>query len=253
MVLLSNRNGVLPITQAPRRIAVLGPLADNATEMLGPWSGAGRGEEMVSLLDGLRKTWPQSEIKYARGVDIDSEDLSGIPAAFELARQSDLVILCVGEARQMSGEAGCRARPGLPGKQAALADAVLDTGKPVVALLSCGRPLAVSWLFERAERRARHLVSRQRGRQRRRRRAERPLESLGPPAGLLAGRCRADPRLLLAPAHRPSLRRQLPLHQQVSRHPERAAVPVRPRPVLHPLQAAATCAPARPSCGAAAA
>jgi beta-glucosidase len=105
---------------------------------------------MVSLLDGLRKTWPESEIKYARGVDIDSEDLSGIPAAFELARQSDLVILCVGEARQMSGEAGCRARPGLPGKQAALADAVLDTGKPVVALLSCGRPLAVSWLFERA-------------------------------------------------------------------------------------------------------
>jgi beta-glucosidase len=150
MVLLSNRNGVLPIAKPPRRIAVLGPLADNATEMLGPWSGAGRSEEMVSLLDGLRKTWPQSEIKHARGVDIDSEDLSGIPAAFELARQSDLVILCVGEARQMSGEAGCRARPGLPGKQAALADAVLDTGKPVVVLLSCGRPLAVSWLFERA-------------------------------------------------------------------------------------------------------
>ena len=150
MVLLSNRNGTLPIAQAPRRIAVLGPLADNATEMLGPWSGAGRVEEMVGFLDGLRKTWPQSEIKYARGVEIDSEDLSGIPAAFELARQSDLVILCVGEARQMSGEAGCRARPGLPGKQAALADAVLDTGKPTVVLLSAGRTLAVSWLFERA-------------------------------------------------------------------------------------------------------
>ena len=150
MVLLSNRGGVLPVAQAPRRIAVLGPLADAATEMLGPWSGAGRGEEMVSFLDGLRKTWPQSEIKHARGVDIDSEDLSGIPAAFELARQSDLVILCVGEARAMSGEAGCRARPGLPGKQAALADAVLDTGKPVVVLLSAGRPLSVSWLFERA-------------------------------------------------------------------------------------------------------
>ena len=150
MVLLSNRSGVLPITATPRRIAVLGPLADNAIEMLGPWSGAGRGEEMVSLLDGLRKTWPQSEIKYARGVEVDGEDLSGIPAAFELARQSDLVILCLGEARQMSGEAASRARPGLPGKQAALADAVLDTGKPTVVLLSSGRPLAVSWLFERA-------------------------------------------------------------------------------------------------------
>ena len=150
MVLLSNRSGILPVADAPRRIAVLGPLSDNAIEMLGPWSGAGRGDEMVSFLDGLRKTWPQSEIKHARGVEIDSEDLSGIPTAFELARQSDLVILCVGEARQMSGEAGCRARPGLPGKQAALADAVLDTGKPTVVLLSAGRPLAVSWLFERA-------------------------------------------------------------------------------------------------------
>src|SRR5215468_4733662 len=150
IVLLSNRGAVLPIARAPHRIAVLGPLADNAVEMLGPWSGAGRGEEMVSFLDGLRKTWPESELQYARGVDIDSEDLSGIPTAFELARQSDLVILCVGEARGMSGEAGSRARPGLPGKQAALADAVLDTGKPTVVLLSAGRPLAVSWLFERA-------------------------------------------------------------------------------------------------------
>lgn len=150
IVLLTNRDNLLPVAPAPRRIAVLGPLADAREEMLGPWSGAGRVEDMVTFLEGVRKAWPQCEITYAKGVDIDSEDMGGIPAAFDLARHADVVVLCLGEARWMSGEAGCRARLGLPGRQAALADAVLDSGKPVVVLLSSGRPLTVPWLFERA-------------------------------------------------------------------------------------------------------
>ena len=151
IVLMTNRGGALPVASAPARVAVLGPLADIAEEMLGPWSGAGRGEEMVSYLAGLRQAWPRSRIDHARGVEIESDDTSGIPAAFDLARQADLVILCVGEARWMSGEGGSRARPGLPGRQAALADAVLGAGKPVIVLLTSGRPLLVPWLFERAE------------------------------------------------------------------------------------------------------
>jgi beta-glucosidase len=150
IVLLTHRDNLLPILTAPRRMAVLGPLADAREEMLGPWSGAGRAADMVTFLEGLREAWPQSEITHAKGVDIDGDDMSGIPAAFDLARHADLVILCLGEARWMSGEAGCRARPGLPGRQAELADAILDSGKPVVVLLSSGRPLAVSRLFERA-------------------------------------------------------------------------------------------------------
>jgi beta-glucosidase len=59
------------------------------------------------------------------------------------------VVLCLGEARRLSGEAASRARPDLPGRQAELAQAVLGAGKPVVALLSSGRPLMVPWLFER--------------------------------------------------------------------------------------------------------
>jgi beta-glucosidase len=150
IVLLTHRDNLLPILTAPRRMAVLGPLADAREEMLGPWSGAGRAADMVTFLEGLREAWPQSEITHAKGVDIDGDDMSGIPAAFDLARHADLVILCLGEARWMSGEAGCRARPGLPGRQAELADAILDSGKPVVVLLSSGRPLTVSRLFERA-------------------------------------------------------------------------------------------------------
>ena len=119
--------------------------------MLGPWSGAGRVEDMVSFATGLRDTWPKSEIITRPGVTIDGDDTTGIAEAVELARSADLVVLCLGEARMMSGEAGSRARPGLPGRQMELADAILATGKPVVVVLSCGRSLTITPLIERAE------------------------------------------------------------------------------------------------------
>lgn len=151
IVLLANRNDRLPVAVAPARVAVLGPLADAADEMLGPWSGAGRGEEMVSYAAGLRAAWPQSRIEVARGVEMESADGSGMKSALALARAADLVVLCIGEARSMSGEAGSRARPGLPGHQEEFARAMFELGRPVVVLLSSGRPLMAPWLFERAE------------------------------------------------------------------------------------------------------
>ena len=75
---------------------------------------------------------------------------SGIAAALEICRDADVVLLCLGEAAGMSGEAASRARLGLPGRQEALAWAAFSLGKPVVALLSSGRPLTLPWLFERA-------------------------------------------------------------------------------------------------------
>lgn len=151
IVLLTNRNNALPVTTPPQRVAVLGPLANAQAEMLGPWSGAGLIEDMVPFLPGIRAAWPRAEILHAPGVEIEGGDLSGIEAAVELARRSDLVVLCLGEQRFMSGEAGSRGRPDLPGHQAEFAKAVLDTGKPVIVLLSSGRPLTVSWLIERAD------------------------------------------------------------------------------------------------------
>jgi beta-glucosidase len=150
IVLMTDRGKLLPVKHAPRRIAVLGPLADAKEEMLGPWSGAGRFEDMVTFLAGIKDAWPHSEILHTMGVPIEGGDSSNIAAALDMARASDLVILCLGEARWMSGEAGSRARPVLPGLQREFAEAVFATGKPVIVLLSCGRPLAVSWLFERA-------------------------------------------------------------------------------------------------------
>jgi beta-glucosidase len=149
IVLLTNRDQLLPLTDG-RRLAVLGPLADAPREMLGPWSMAGRGGDMVPLLAGLRAGLPASEIGYAKGVEIEAEAPSDLAAALELARAAEVVLLCLGEAAAMSGEAASRARPDLPGRQRELALAVLELGKPVVALLSSGRPMMIPWLFERA-------------------------------------------------------------------------------------------------------
>ena len=150
IVLLTNRDGVLPLPEGTRRIAVIGPLADARDDMQGPWAAAGRAEGMVTILEGLREAMPSSEIAHARGVEIEAEAPSDIAGALDLARSAGVVLLCLGEARRMSGEAASRARPDLPGRQVELAQAVLGLGKPVVVLLSSGRPLMVPWLFERA-------------------------------------------------------------------------------------------------------
>jgi beta-glucosidase len=149
IVLLTNRSGLLPLRDGTS-LAVLGPLADSRDDMLGPWAAAGRAEDMVTILEGLRAALPGSEIAHALGVEVEGDDSGGIAAALDLARAADVVVLCLGEARKLSGEAASRARPGLPGLQADFARAVLDLGKPVVVLLSAGRPLMAPWLFERA-------------------------------------------------------------------------------------------------------
>ena len=151
IVLLTNRRQVLPLPRHGGSIAVIGPLADAPADMLGPWAADGRPEETVTILAGLRAAFPEREVAHAPGVGIDGDDRSGIAAALDLARTADAVVLCLGEARAMSGEAASRARPDLPGRQAELADAVLDLGKPVVVTLSSGRPLMVPRLLERAD------------------------------------------------------------------------------------------------------
>jgi beta-glucosidase len=148
ITLLTNR-GVLPLAADLRRIAVIGPLADAPAEMLGPWSLAGDGKNCVTILQGLRAALPHCEIGFAAGVSPKGQEKGDIAAACDLCARAELVILSVGETADMSGEASSRAAPGLPGRQRELAEAVLDVGVPVVAVLSSGRPLMVAWLAER--------------------------------------------------------------------------------------------------------
>ena len=156
LVLLKNDRDVLPIPERSARICVIGPLADAAREMRGPWAAAGYEEPGVTVLAGLREALPNAAIVHTEGVTIDGRDHSGIATAVErITSVNDVVVLCLGEAADMSGEAASRAFPELPGEQRALAEAVLERARgarvPVVVVLFCGRPLIVPWLAERAD------------------------------------------------------------------------------------------------------
>ncbi len=151
IVLLSNRTSVLPLSPKIKRLAIVGPLAAAPGEMLGSWASAGKPEDAVSILEGLKSALPQCQIDCAAGVDIEGQETGGIRAAIDLCAGAEAVVLCLGESAAMSGEAASRVDLGLPGRQRALAEAVLDLGKPTVVTLSSGRPLTAPWLFERAD------------------------------------------------------------------------------------------------------
>lgn len=155
VVLLKNANDTLPLTDSLRRLAVVGPLADASAEMRGPWWGAADPDGHVSVVAGLRAILPSSHVVHAPGVAIESDDVSGVAAAVELCAGADAILLCLGEAAVMSGEAASRAHLGLPGSQRRFAEAVLERAhamsKPVIVVLFSGRPLVVPWLVERAD------------------------------------------------------------------------------------------------------
>ena len=150
VVLLKNEKEVLPLAGV-RRLAVIGPLADAAAEMRGPWAAASKPEDQVSLLAGIKAALPGIEIRHAPGVAIDDGDLSGIAAAVSLCDGADAILLCLGESAAMSGEAASRAHLGLPGMQDALCEAVFARANvPVITILFSGRPLVVPKLARKS-------------------------------------------------------------------------------------------------------
>lgn len=156
IVMMKNEDDTLPLPESTRRICVIGPLGDAMREMRGPWAAAGYEEPSVTVLAGLREAMPHTEVVFAEGVTISGTDRAGISAAVDVCGSGvDAIVLCLGEAAEMSGEAASRAYPELPGEQRALAEAVLERarkdGTPVIVVLFCGRPLIVPWLAERAD------------------------------------------------------------------------------------------------------
>lgn len=149
IVVLTN-DGVLPISRAARRIALIGPLADASAEMRGPWPAAGETGACVTIRQGLSLALLNCEIIFEKGVDIDGDEASGFGRAIEACRGADLVVMCLGEAAGMSGEAASRAHPSLPGLQNELAQAAMAQGAPTIALISSGRPLIIPAIVEKA-------------------------------------------------------------------------------------------------------
>jgi beta-glucosidase len=139
---------ILPLRAETHSIALIGPLADDAAEMLGSWTAHGQANDVVTLKTALEQKVGPERVKYAKGGEITAATDEQITSAVETARQADIAILALGEnAAWMTAEAGSRAHLVLPGRQEELLEKVTATGKPVVLVLFSGRPLTLSWAF----------------------------------------------------------------------------------------------------------
>jgi beta-glucosidase len=149
MVLLRNEGGVLPLRSNLATIAVIGPLADDPAAPLGSWSGDGRKADTVTVLAGIQARLGRStRVLHAKGCDVEGGSQEGFAEAVARAKESDAVVLVIGESAEMSGEAASRTSLDLPGHQLALAQAIHKVGKPVAVVLINGRPLTIQWLAE---------------------------------------------------------------------------------------------------------
>jgi beta-glucosidase len=163
-VLLKN-DGVLPLARS-RTIAVFGPLADSRANMQGTWAVAARPADSVTLIEGIRRAAAdRSRILYAHGANIvDDANIAArlnvfgetfaihprapdelIAEAVDVATAADVVVACVGEAKEHSGESSTRTDLRLPGSQLRLLQALHRSGRPLVVVVMSGRPLALEW------------------------------------------------------------------------------------------------------------
>ena len=152
MVLLKNANALLPLSKQTKRIALVGPLANNRAEVMGSWKARGEDKDVVTMLEGIKnKLGSGTEVNYVQGCDFLDPSTSEFSAALEAAKQSDVVIAVVGEKALMSGESRSRAVLRLPGKQEALLDTLRKAGKPLVVVLMNGRPLCLESVDKQAD------------------------------------------------------------------------------------------------------
>ena len=246
MVLLRNEDQTLPLSADVKRLAVIGPLADDRDSTLGNWTGDGRPEDAVTVLAGLRSALPSADVTYAKGVTLDagiltdpaaseSADRSGIAEAVALARHADAIVLVIGETGSMSGEATSRTSLDLPGRQVDLAREIVAIGKPVAVVLMNGRPVSIPWLATSAPAileawfpgtEGGHAV------------ADVLLGKVNAwweAAGHVPAHGRPGADLLQPQEHRTASERRGQVHVQVHRCAVDAALPVRLRPQLHHL------------------
>lgn len=144
MVLLKNDNQILPLTNK-KKIAVVGPMAKNGWDLLGSWCGHGKDTDVEMLYDGLTTEFGgDAELRYAMGCKPQGNDRSGFAGALDVARWSDVVIVCLGEMLTWSGENASRSTIALPQIQEELVKELKEAGKPVILVLSNGRPLELN-------------------------------------------------------------------------------------------------------------
>lgn len=149
-VLLKN-DGVLPLSEDVKKIAVIGPFAKDG--MIGFWSCHGKADEAVSVYDGIAAKIGADNVSYAKGADMAvraKPDFDMINEAVDVAKNSDCAVLCLGESALMSGEGNSRADVSLSDAQKTLVRAVSAVNKNTVVILFNGRPLALGDIIDDA-------------------------------------------------------------------------------------------------------
>ncbi len=139
MVLLKN-DGILPL-KGVKKLAVIGPLAKNGSDLRGNWRGHSEADEVEVFFDAIVREFPDAEVRYAEGCEVEGKKADNINDIVELAKWADAVVLCLGEKLNWSGENTSRTSIALPNGQQALLSMVSMAGKPVVVTLTNGRPL----------------------------------------------------------------------------------------------------------------
>ncbi len=162
IVLLKNEKDLLPIKEFVKKIAVIGPLADDKDTPIGNWRAQGEANSAVSLLEGLQNNNDENvEISYAKGADlgvgersflmpleINETDKSGFEEAINTASEADLVIVALGEDAFQTGEGRSQVNIGLAGVQQELLEEIYKVNQNVVLVLINGRPLEITWAAE---------------------------------------------------------------------------------------------------------
>ena len=148
VVLLKNDNQLLPLSKNIKSIALIGPIVKAVKQNLGFWSIEWDNDSsyIVSQWKGIQnKVSSNTRLIYAKGCEINDSSHAGFAEAVQAALQADVVVMSVGEARDMTGEAKSRSNIHLPGVQEELIQAIYATGKPVVVMINAGRPLIFNW------------------------------------------------------------------------------------------------------------
>ncbi|MDW5264424.1 MULTISPECIES: beta-glucosidase BglX [Acidobacteriaceae] len=166
-VLLRNEGHLLPLSKSLKSIAVIGPLADSKPDIMGSWSLAGHPADAVTVLEGIRqRLGADATVSSTKGVEIargqpsifdsqfpsppptlktDAERDTEFAHAIDLVKKSQVTVLVLGEAQNMSGERASRSTLTLPGRQQQFLEAAVATGKPIILVLLNGRPLNITW------------------------------------------------------------------------------------------------------------
>ena len=144
IVMLKNDGDLLPLPRSGKRIALIGPFAAGAHDLVGPWVVYGDDTKAIDLASGVRAAVADpASVIVAQGSGVEAPLAGGIEQAVAAAQRADIVVLAIGEDANMSGEAQSRTEIIVPPPQQALAEAVAATGKPIVVVLKHGRALAL--------------------------------------------------------------------------------------------------------------